>query len=427
MRVPCPERLLPRDPGVMRTPVCHDVLKPATSTTGADDEWLYIVDEDGNEVDGTDDGGDDLTPLGYTSPGHAVISTDARRQIKISRPLDARNHECSSGAPLCKRGECIVDVKMAITDDPVSGFDLLNSLAMADDAELSEENADTPELDHSDDEEDDPMIRSQPGFVNAVDLDPDDDDDDADCQEQFIEELRNIAPQGNGCGDATPKIRPAIVGSVNANDEAGAGNPLHKEPRNVSRVEAEPKPEPQGMMGPCWSFGVGIVDHLVSTPVLSVEALKIWIALDSGAVDHCANLKDLPGDVLVVNDHPKRKFVNASGDDIDYWGQAQVRLEKSDGRHLGSSFQVMDVCRPLHSTSKICDQGCNVIYTDKEAVVISKGLLDKFLASVNRLATYPRAGGLYVAEMTVKAKPPDPQTSPKSAAASPFGRQGPHQ
>ena len=87
-------------------------------------------------------------------------------------------------------------------------------------------------------------------------------------------------------------------------------------------------------MGPCWSCGVCIVDHLVNEPILAVESLKIFIALDSGAVDHQVKIKDLPGDVLVVNDHPRRKFVNASGDDIDYLGQALVKIEKSDGKHL---------------------------------------------------------------------------------------------
>ena len=84
----------------------------------------------------------------------------------------------------------------------------------------------------------------------------------------------------------------------------------------------------------------------------------------------------------------------------------------------------MDVCRPLRSTTKIFDQGCNVVYTDKEAVVIAKGLLDKSLASVTRLATYRRDCGLYVAEMQVKAKAPDSQVDTRPAAAAPLGGQG---
>ena len=192
-----------------------------------------------------------------------------------------------------------------------------------------------------------------------------------------------------------------------------------RQPLNHSSIHAVIDLDPDDAES---THATGMVDHEESQKILYVpEEMKIFIALDSGAVDHCANLRDLPNDVRVINDQPRRKFVNASGDDIDYWGQAQVRLQKNDGKHIGSSFQVMDVCRPLHSTSKICDQGCNVVYTDKEAVVVPKGLLDKFLASVQRLATYPRAGGLYVAEMTVRAKP-DPKSDP--AAGSPFGGQG---
>ena len=142
---------------------------------------------------------------------------------------------------------------------------------------------------------------------------------------------------------------------------------------------------------------------------------KLYVALDSGAVDHCVNPKDLPDSIMVVKEDEKRRFVNATGEDIDHYGNALVRLKKPDGKHVSSTFQVMDVCRPLHSTSKICDQGCNVVYTDKEAVVIPSGLLEKFLESVTRHATYPRVGGLYVAELHV---------STDTAGASPFGGQG---
>ena len=41
------------------------------------------------------------------------------------------------------------------------------------------------------------------------------------------------------------------------------------------------------------THATGIVDHEESQKILYVpEEMKIFIALDSGAVDHCANLKD---------------------------------------------------------------------------------------------------------------------------------------
>ena len=157
------------------------------------------------------------------------------------------------------------------------------------------------------------------------------------------------------------------------------------------------------------------MDHGLDQILAQMQIYKLYVALDSGAVDHCVNPKDLPDSIMVVKEDEKRRFVNATGEDIDHYGNALVRLKKPDGRHVSSTFQVMDVCRPLHSTSKICDQGCNVVYTDKEAVVIPSGLLEKFLESVTRHATYPRVGGLYVAELHV---------STDTAGASPFGGQG---
>ena len=157
------------------------------------------------------------------------------------------------------------------------------------------------------------------------------------------------------------------------------------------------------------------MDHGKSYVLSVPQIYKLFVALDSGAVDHCVNPKDLPDSIMVVQEDEKRRFVNANGDDIDHYGSAKVRLKKIDGKHIGSTFQVMDVCRPPHSTSKRCDQGCNVVYTEKEAVVIPAGLLEKFLGSVTRRATYPRVGGLYVAELEVGTDP---------AAASPFGGPG---
>ena len=73
-------------------------------------------------------------------------------------------------------------------------------------------------------------------------------------------------------------------------------------------------------------------------------------------------------------------------------------------RYIGTvaniTVQVADVCRPLRSVSVICDGHTGItkemLYTDKEAVVVPAGALSKFLETSKRLATYPRVGGPYV-------------------------------
>ena len=118
---------------------------------------------------------------------------------------------CSSGVPTCKRGECIADANIP------SGLELLNSLVVTDDAELSDDNADAPGLEESDGEEDDPIPSSYDPLarirkerlqreINAVvDLGPDDDDDETDYQEQLVKELRRIAPKAMVAGMQLPR------------------------------------------------------------------------------------------------------------------------------------------------------------------------------------------------------------------------------
>jgi len=56
--------------------------------------------------------------------------------------------------------------------------------------------------------------------------------------------------------------------------------------------------------------------------------------------------------------------------------------------------------------SVICDGHKGVkkqmLYTDKEAVVVPAGALSKFLEGCKQLATNPRVGGLCVARVKVK-------------------------
>ncbi len=158
-------------------------------------------------------------------------------------------------------------------------------------------------------------------------------------------------------------------------------------------------------------------------PVLEVaEVVKVRVAVDSGSVDHVASPSDIPGSVNVEQpaDGKLRNFVGANNSPIANYGMALVNLEQTDGDFkLSNVFQVADVCRPLHSVSKIADTDKNVLFTKKAAYVVPEGIFDKILAAITPLAVYPRVGGLYVADMLVT----DPKRDGTGRSMG-FGRQG---
>ena len=173
--------------------------------------------------------------------------------------------------------------------------------------------------------------------------------------------------------------------------------------------------------GPCWCFRTGAISVVVEKfPEKICMAgdgqQKIFVTLDSGAVAHCANPRDLPGTIEVQTCDEARNFVNATGNSIDHWGSAKVRLQQANGNHITNTFQVMDVCRPFHSVSMIADQGYDTVFSKSGAVVIPAGLLDDLLATVKHVATYQRVGGLYVTEVTPK--------DPAKADPQPFAGPG---
>ena len=81
----------------------------------------------------------------------------------------------------------------------------------------------------------------------------------------------------------------------------------------------------------------------------------------------------------------------------------------------------MDVCRPLHSISTITDNDYDMLFTKKGGTVVPAGVFDEIMATVKRVAEYPREGGLYVAKMVIK----DPDAkNPSTARPTTFAGQG---
>jgi len=143
--------------------------------------------------------------------------------------------------------------------------------------------------------------------------------------------------------------------------------------------------------------------------------IETEVAADSGAVDHAAGPDDIPGCVEVRKTRT-RNFVGPTGKPIEHHGEALVHLVNETGKVIGSTFQIANVVRPLHSVSKICDEKHDMLFTATGATVVPAGTLSKFLASLKGSVTYQRKGGLYVTKVKVKA--------PGTSATSSFIRPG---
>ena len=158
--------------------------------------------------------------------------------------------------------------------------------------------------------------------------------------------------------------------------------------------------------------------------ILATDEVEIEVVADTGAGAHCAHPRHLPSSVE-VNDDKLRNFNGAGGEPSKHFGRATVRMEQEDGQHTSQEVQVMEVTRPLHSISMVCDNDFGVVFTKTEGLVIPAGLLNEVLAIVRQRkqvrATYTRKGRLYVGKMRVK----DPRAKrPSPAKASPFAGRG---
>ena len=135
------------------------------------------------------------------------------------------------------------------------------------------------------------------------------------------------------------------------------------------------------------------------------EEVELEITQDSGAILNVLNPEDLPRGCEVIAGS-NRPFVGANGGTIKNHGTADVDMipEQGQGRQVKCRWTCADVTRPLISTGVTCDSGYEVLYTDKESLVVPKGALSKYLKGVMVVQRYTRQGkGLYTTKMKVKA------------------------
>ena len=129
------------------------------------------------------------------------------------------------------------------------------------------------------------------------------------------------------------------------------------------------------------------------------EDIEFEVALDSGSQDHVCDEVDCPGYTTVASPGSARGqcFIVGDGGKLENMGQRAINMQplQDSSVDMQSCFQTARVTRPLMSVGKMCDNGLEVTFNDKRAIV-----RDKDGAQV---CVFERApGGLYLGKFRLK-------------------------
>ena len=168
-------------------------------------------------------------------------------------------------------------------------------------------------------------------------------------------------------------------------------------------------------------FGpITVEDDPAALAIADFVETDIVITLDSGCVDHLADMADMPGYACALEPSPGSKrgqaFIVGNGSKVKNKGQVRLQMKTTDGKaqSLNSIFQVAEITRPLMSVSRICDQGLECLFTKEGAKILTqKGEV---------VAAFEREGGLYTATMRLKAPRPSDEPSGAPGNSSGFAR-----
>ena len=134
--------------------------------------------------------------------------------------------------------------------------------------------------------------------------------------------------------------------------------------------------------------------------------ITIVVAADSGAVTHVIHPSQLPAGCVPTganNDH----FTGAGGEHIERFGEVDTILTSSHGA-TSCAWDCADVSRALHSIAKVTGpehgEGVHeVLFTNRRAVVVRAGFVDKILQRTTPVLEYNRVGNLYLAEVKLSS------------------------
>ena len=131
------------------------------------------------------------------------------------------------------------------------------------------------------------------------------------------------------------------------------------------------------------------------------ETYPIEVILDSGACDHVAARRELPGYEVKpsAGSRAGKKYTGASGHTILNEGEIDVVMHApGSGKKMtqvDTTFQIANINRPLLSVSKICSSGnLDVVCRQNGALILDK--------THKVLAGFEKKNGIYVATMRVQ-------------------------
>ena len=128
--------------------------------------------------------------------------------------------------------------------------------------------------------------------------------------------------------------------------------------------------------------------------------VEFEVALDSGCTDNVCHPGDIPGYSVQSSAGSRRgqNFTVGDGNKISNDGEVHLNLQADLGdahSDIKSTFQVANVCRPLMSVGRVCDNDHEVIFGKTRARIVAK--------SGETICTFEREpGGLYLAKFRLK-------------------------
>ena len=131
---------------------------------------------------------------------------------------------------------------------------------------------------------------------------------------------------------------------------------------------------------------------------------KVKVAIDSAAAESVCPPDWAPEfPMKPCAPEEKQTFVNASGGDIEHFGEKRVALiagEQGHGKVIGLPFQACNVKRPLAAVRRICEKGNIVQFgpTDADNFIMNVSTKEKVWLQQER--------GQYVMEATLTTEHP---------------------
>ena len=150
-------------------------------------------------------------------------------------------------------------------------------------------------------------------------------------------------------------------------------------------------------------------DRIVIAAVFEVNSVEsdrkiVKVAIDSAAAESVCPPDWAPEfKVRPCAPGEQQTFVNASGGDIEHYGEKKVALRAGDAgkeKIIGLPFQACNVKRPLAAVRRICEKGNIVQFGPKEAdnFIMNVSTRDKVMLKQER--------GQYVMEATIVTEHP---------------------